>query len=136
MKALTRTSRLFSLVGHEAVVRKGRETEVRVLDALMERQNKLPEWFHTVYPATPDQDHKGIDYVIETHDLGKVFLQVKSSEHFARRFRFKQSRRRYNRFIAVVVILEHMDNGRIVESVIRSIEKSRSLIMAEHRKCA
>jgi hypothetical protein len=137
---LQSTDPIFGRLGHDARVMKGRRNEDRVMDALIECQGILPEWFWTAYPGTPEQDGQGIDYVVETRDLGIVYLQIKSSERFANKFKRRQRRggprrdaARYSEFIAVATLDDRVvENEQVVARILQGLEKARQRIIS-HR---
>lgn len=55
---------------------KGHNNEKKVVDAC---KNNLPKWIKDIRHGTPEEDCNGIDVVVET-DVGKIFLQIKSSK--------------------------------------------------------
>lgn len=128
--SLLQVERVMLRVGHEAVSRRGFDRERLVFDAFSDRGARVPPWFRLIGMGTLEQDlYEGIDYVVQT-DVGKIFLQIKSSEYYARRFREKQLARRYNRSIAVAVIGDHVTDFEEVRGVvIASLEKIRNLFV-------
>lgn len=58
-----------------AANQRGETNEIRVLNVL---QTEQPAWMFSARAATEDEDSKGVDIVVDT-DVGKLFLQVKSS---------------------------------------------------------
>ena len=73
--------------------------------------------------------NKGIDFVIES-DVGKLFLQVKSSHHLAREFRAGQARRVYNQYIALVVIDDDsMSDSALRGLVVSAVGKIRNMLL-------
>ncbi|MEI6396850.1 MAG: hypothetical protein WCO48_02145 [Candidatus Taylorbacteria bacterium] len=83
--------------------RLGRANEDRtwaVLSRLMGSMEK-PEWLKSVRRATFSEDrYLATDFVIETNDIGPIFLNVKSSEWYADRF---NNKRRSRRVVAVIM---------------------------------
>jgi hypothetical protein len=77
--------------------KRGRENEARVLDAC--QLPSRPVWMHSARAATREEDADGIDVVIES-DIGKLYVQVKSSR--GGKAAFLQKRRRA--LVAVVVV--------------------------------
>lgn len=69
---------------------RGFQNESAALRALQDDSFKRPEWFKSVRRADREEDKRGIDIVVETHDVGRLYLQVKSSKVFARRFAEKR----------------------------------------------
>jgi hypothetical protein len=76
---------------------RGRTNEERVLHAC--RLASRPPWMKSARRATRAEDHDGIDVVVES-DVGKLYVQVKSSRRGKAEF---QERRRRAR-VAVVVV--------------------------------
>lgn len=81
----------------------GHLIERQFVDAINQKSRpdlKWPDWYVSARLATRDNDHKGIDIVVQTKDLGSFFIQVKSSPRYVARFLLNSTRTR----IAVVVI--------------------------------
>jgi len=127
-----RISSILGRVGYQAVVRRGRDTENRVMWAFENATVSVPLWFGCIDRASREQDlYRGIDFVVETRDMGKIYLQVKSSQIFAQKFRFKQSKRRYNKYIAVVVLDENtIAADAVCDRVISAVSKIRNKLLA------
>ena len=68
-------------------LRKGRLAEERVLAAVNANAPTCLSWFRSARLATAAEDRRGIDIVIETKDIGLLYLQVKSSRAAARKYR-------------------------------------------------
>ncbi|OHA83402.1 MAG: hypothetical protein A2937_03710 [Candidatus Yonathbacteria bacterium RIFCSPLOWO2_01_FULL_47_33b] len=86
---------------------RGRKAEDKFFEAMRTSASAdMPRWFRSVRRPTFKEDrYEGKDAVIETTDVGKLFLQIKSSK--AGETHFKKSRHsRRNKFISVIVILE------------------------------
>lgn len=108
--------------------RKGKLAEQRVLEAIntFAVTNVVSEpWFKSARLATWEEDTKGIDLLIETLDIGVLYLQVKSSWKSARRYREKYPRM----VIAVVVIPFHEKLEIIWQKVLLEIIKLRREII-------
>lgn len=83
--------------------RVGHFIEEQLIEALDQNKNpnlELPAWYVSSRLATPEEDHRGIDVVVQTKDVGCFFLQVKSSLTFVAKFLLGKTRTR----IAIVVI--------------------------------
>ncbi len=65
-------ARVLGKLGHE----RGRANERLVLEACLLPQR--PAWMKSARAGTRAEDHEGIDVVVES-DVGKLFVQVKSS---------------------------------------------------------
>jgi hypothetical protein len=86
---------------------RGRNTEDRFFEAMKTSSSlEMPGWFLSVRRPTFKEDRwEGKDAVIETTDVGKLFLQIKSSK--AGEIHFKKSRHfKRNKFISIIVIQE------------------------------
>jgi hypothetical protein len=129
---LWRNSKVFNQVGREAVCRRGFDHEDSVFSAFAEQGIVAPDWFRFIGRGTEVQDlHEGIDFVIMS-DVGKLFLQVKSSAHFVRKFKMKQLRRRYRTAIAVVMIDEDdLSPSEIRTRVLSQVGKIRQVFLAK-----
>lgn len=84
---------------------KGFSAEERALGILLFHYPKEP-WIRFPRKATREEDTlMGIDLVVETVDIGKLFLQIKSSEGAKRRFYQKK-----RRAMIAVVVVRHADD--------------------------
>ena len=99
---------LIEIVAKERTNRLGRNTEARFLEAVSATESKvrMPGWiigFELTKPWSPE-DRDKIDVIVTT-DIGKLFIQIKSSERGASGH-FKKFTRRDARkkFIGVLVI--------------------------------
>lgn len=93
---------------------RGRANEERLLASLLRLGPTLP-WFVSARAGTPEEDRDGADVVVETKDVGKLFVQAKSSKAQARLFR--ASHRRL--VIGVVVVSDH--DERLTDERVRSV---------------
>ena len=108
--------------------RKGKLAEQRVLEAIntFAVTNVISEpWFKSARLATWQEDARGIDLVIETVDIGILYLQVKSSWIAVRRYQEKHP----GMVIAVVVIPFHEKLEIIWQKVLLEIIKLRREII-------
>ena len=92
-----RVQRTMRAVQHE----RGWRAEQKAVDALSEPFPDRPSWFRSIRLGTEEEDHEGIDVVIETKDLGKLLIQVKSSQAGVKKF---VERGRRSHLIGIVVI--------------------------------
>jgi hypothetical protein len=100
---------------------RGRNNERRVLYACA--RSELPAWCDRVVAATSEEDARGIDVVAHT-DVGKIFVQVKSSKAGKRAFN-----ERARRNIAVVIVTHGDDDARVVRKVLAAIAEMRSCVV-------
>lgn len=77
----------------------------------------LPAWFDYVRPGTPAEDHRGIDVVVQTHDLGPIGIQVKGCKVGVAKFR----RMYHDQPIAVVIVRESDSDLVVRNKTIRAI---------------
>ncbi len=115
-------SRLGGLRSEEerAIARaRGRRSEERALAAC--RSAARPSWIKTARPAAHDEDHAGIDLVLET-DVGRLFVQVKSS--MTGKAKFESVRRKHR--IAVVVVRDGDSDARLLAQVSASVGALRA----------
>ena len=102
---------------------RGRLAEERVLKAC--RSDSRPKWILTARFSCHAEDHAGIDIVLET-DIGRLFLQVKSSRFGRERF---QEVKRKDR-IAVVVV-KPGDND---EAVLAKVSSALGELRAQYKR--
>lgn len=84
---------------------KGQITEDRFFEAMSEDDSgQKPKWLLSVARASRQEDAEGIDAIIKT-DIGKIFVQIKSSETGARKFMNGKNYQK-NKDIVIIVILK------------------------------
>lgn len=103
----------------------GEANERRVLEAFQDRA-LFPDWLAGVRRATNGEDARGIDVVFATRDLGKLFIQVKSSERRARDFSKAHAR---GTRISVVIVTHRETPESIRRSVLVLLERERAWIL-------
>ena len=104
---------------------KGLSAEEKALEALLFHYPEEP-WIKLPRKATLEEDTLlGIDLVVETFDIGKLFIQIKSSDGAMRRY--LEKRRRI--MIAVVVIKTHEDRSSIWIKLKRALTELRGQIL-------
>lgn len=96
--------------GHAANL-KGRLAEERALAAAFIACEK-ESWLYVARAATRTEDADGIDIVVYS-EVGKLFLQVKSSHYGARRFRYKRPSAK----VMVVIIEPEMSAEKVMNKV-------------------
>ena len=77
--------------------RLGRSNEDRLWSIFLGMMNssEKPEWLRSVRRATWKEDHfQETDFVIETHDIGTMFVNAKSSHFHANQFNQQKRSRR------------------------------------------
>jgi hypothetical protein len=99
---------------------RGRGNEKRVLDACLLAAR--PGWMQAARLATREEDHDGIDVVIES-DVGKLYVQVKSSRRGKAAFLESDRRAR----VAVVVVR----TGDSQEALLRKVVGGVGALRAE-----
>ena len=112
---------------------RGRRNEQRFLDAMKATHSpvKMPKWFIRGYHASKKEDRfEGKDAVIETTDAGKLFIQIKSSQAGAQRFKEKKKGKRYS-FIGVIVIRDDDTIESIRLKTRKILSKLRQDVFAE-----
>lgn len=112
----------------QACNERGRANEQRLCNACS-KVGKEVSWFKGARLATPEEDAKGADVVVETSDLGPLFLQAKSSKTGARAFRKK------GRPLLVEVIVVPEGNEERLEARTRAaLAQLRSKLRAERSR--
>lgn len=111
---------------------KGERHEMMVEEAFKGAEG-LPGWFKGIEKTKMKLDfEKGIDFVVQS-DVGKLFLQVKSSEFHAELFRMKQRMRRYSPYIVVVKIVDGMSERAVRSCVVSALGRMREVFLAKRR---
>jgi hypothetical protein len=86
----------------------------------------LPSWFKDHREATKEEDEQGIDLVINSHDLGPLYIQIKSSRRGEIKFLDKGRR---SRLIEVIVIRANETKKMVLEKILEACEKIRTQIL-------
>jgi len=107
--------------------RKGHEAETRALNAA-HSLCLVRSWLRSARKATPDEDGRGIDIVVET-TIGPLYLQIKSSLGAARSFRHG----RKNCKAIVVIITPDMDDEKVKNKVFCALCRLRRHFMKIRR---
>lgn len=103
---------------------RGRTSEQRVLEAC--QLPARPGWMKSARAATRTEDHDGIDVVVES-DVGKLFVQVKSSRRGKADFEEKRRRAR----VAVVVVGAGDAAEKVLRKVVGELAKVRAGYLRE-----
>lgn len=85
---------------------RGRKNEQRFLEAMKDDTSsvEMPSWFIRAFHSSRREDlFEGKDATIETTDVGKLFIQIKSSYAGAQNF-LKSKHSKHHFFIGVIVI--------------------------------
>lgn len=90
----------------------------------------MPRWVVYVYKAPDFEDRQGIDFVVTTSDIGKIFIQVKSSRRGAQEFKEHRLYRRGKlKFVALIIIRETDTPEMIRSKTLRAISGARRDIL-------
>jgi hypothetical protein len=114
---------------------RGRNTEDRFFEAIGTSASvEMPKWFIRVRRPTRKEDRfEGKDAVIETTDVGKLFLQIKSSKageaHFMKGRHFRS-----NNFIGIIVIHKEDTPEDILANTRSILSGLRQAILAKRNK--
>lgn len=108
--------------------KKGRRTEDRFFEAMeVSFVKEMLAWVSDVCRASKKEDAKGIDAVIIS-DVGKLFIQIKSSEAGA--IKFRNGRNCRHRMIRIIIIREHHSPGEIREKAKNILIELRQSILS------
>ncbi len=116
--------------GHQTLW--GRANEERLhalLTACIETGEHCPPWMYKVEFANRSQDQQGIDLIV-TSDVGALFLQVKSSQIFQRKFEaqhehYRLQGRRYP-ILRVVVVSDKLTDSIVLRDALHALHQLRS----------
>ncbi len=101
---------------------KGRLAERRCLASVLNLTSRST-WIYEARLATLKEDARGIDVVVET-DLGKLYLQVKSSHYGAHKYR----RKRPHAKTIVIIIPSDMTDAKLQNAVVDRLNCLRKQI--------
>ena len=121
-------SRQLNVIFGEIGLELGHKAEVLVHESLEKRKTTsegLPDWLNSWHWNAHNSimDRRGVDYTFAT-DVGKIYLQVKSSEARARIFR-----RTHGGEIVVVVIDTRHSLEKIYAIVMHEVAQKRNRIL-------
>lgn len=115
--------KVVSLLGRLGQER-GLRNEQRVVNAFSDLCSK-PPWFAKIEKSEKELDRKGIDVVVYTDDVGKLFLQVKSSRQGKEKFISKYFRKPIG-----IVVINHLDSDDTIRrKVLHELNKLRLLFL-------
>lgn len=93
----------------------------------------FPSWFHGIRPGTQEEDYRGIDAVAFT-DVGKIFLQIKSSKSGARKFQKQQEKYRLRVWISIVIVRNIDGDSDILKKTRSVLSKARFNILERRNR--
>ncbi|OHB25467.1 MAG: hypothetical protein A2542_00570 [Parcubacteria group bacterium RIFOXYD2_FULL_52_8] len=108
---------------------KGMLREFDVLDACCFQDWAKPDWVLSIRPGSEEKDAQGIDFVMYTKDVGKIFIQVKSSHRGA--LRFMDEHPRNPRHIVLIVVDDRANSVDIRRRIMDGAEKERAWRLAK-----
>jgi len=111
--------KLFKKVAKE----KGTGAEVRILNILLEHKNDWPDWLASVRSATQEEDKRGVD-IVAVADIGKLYLQVKSSWTGVKHF----NTRRRSKMISTILSRPQDKSEDVLKIAIRKLSNMRDEI--------
>jgi hypothetical protein len=103
---------------------KGETAEKRSLLAITSNCHELP-WIDRARTATRSEDLRGTDIVIYTKDIGKLYVQIKSSMRGADKYRQKYP----GRIIAIIIIREEYSDDVVWGEVRKAIVALRNNLL-------
>lgn len=122
--------RAFRKVGRE----RGRDKEDRFLKLF--RYGRVPPgfptWFHGIRSVTQEEDYRGIDAIAFTDDVGKIFLQIKSSKTGVEKFKKQQEKYRKREWIFPIIVRDIDSDADILEKTRHILSQARIKIL-NHR---
>lgn len=123
-------SKAFRKVGRE----RGRDKEDRFFKLF--RYGKVPPgfppWFHGICSATQEEDCRGIDAIAFTDDVGKIFLQIKSSKAGVEKFKKQQEKYRTREWRFPIIVRDADSDDDILEKTRYALSQARIKIL-NHR---
>lgn len=119
---MTRLSNLLGNVANE----RGKKNEDRALEACL--SERRPAWMQSARASTHEEDASGIDVVVES-DVGKLFVQVKSS----RRGKAEFGSHRRRALIGIIVVSAADDAARLLAKVTGALGPIRKSLLEKRR---
>ena len=95
----------------------------------------FPDWFHGICGATQEEDCRGIDAIAFTDDVGKIFLQIKSSKSGVEKFKKQQEKYRKREWIFPIIVRDTDSDADIFEKTRAVLSQARQKILS-HRNCS
>jgi hypothetical protein len=123
---------------HDISLERGRRNKERFFEAMKAKDSsvEMPKWFVRAYHASRKEDlFEGKDAIIETKDVGKLFIQIKSSYAGAQNF-LKGKHCKHHSFIGVIVIHDNDTNESIRTRARRILSKLRQDILEKRNVTA
>lgn len=114
----------------EAGRQRGSLTERKVLSVFQERiiQKRCPPWLTGCEKADWEDDRKGCDFLFVTVDVGKLKLQVKSSQRG-----LEEARRKHPKIPAVCLAPEASADV-IFQECINAVSRQRDIYLQERKR--
>lgn len=123
-------SQAFRRVGRD----RGRDKEDRFLKLF--RYGRVPpgfpDWFRGIRSASQEEDCRGIDAIAFTDDVGKIFLQIKSSRAGVEKFKKQQEKYRKREWIFLIIVRDTDSDANILEKTRYVLSQARIKIL-NHR---
>jgi hypothetical protein len=120
--------KVFNKVLYSLELHKGSNAEKIFLRIITAHYQEFP-WIDHVRMATQKEDRKGIDLIVETKDIGKLFIQIKSSVAGVKKFRKKYPRR----LSAVIIVKEQYLDADIWRAARLKLLKLREKILLKRK---
>ncbi|HEY4489949.1 MAG TPA: hypothetical protein VJC12_01685 [Candidatus Paceibacterota bacterium] len=122
-------SRVRSLIGKIGQER-GRINENKFFSAFSQGV-PLPEWLYRIERASREEDYRGIDAIAHT-DVGKIFVQIKSSYRAIRYFQIRRQRERLA--VAFVVVNAYDSPEEIRQKGLNATSEARERILQKRAR--
>ena len=122
-------SKVFRKVGRD----RGRDKEDRFLKLFRycTVPPGFPDWFHGICGATQEEDCRGIDAIAFT-DVGKIFLQIKSSSAGVEKFKKQQEQYPERKWSFPIIVRDADSDTKILEKTRAVLSQARQTIL-NHR---
>lgn len=123
-------SKAFRKVGRD----RGRDKEDRFLKLFRYGRvpSGFPDWFHGIRPVSQEEDCRGIDAIAFTDDVGKIFLQIKSSKAGVEKFKKQQEKYRERKWMFPIIVRDTDSDADILEKTRYVLSQARIKIL-NHR---
>jgi len=118
---------IFGKIGHERGTLAEDKVKSALLKVLSEKDTGIPDWLLGHESVTKKEDAKKIDRWIIT-DVGKIKLQVKSSQEAAKKFREEHPD------IPVIVVRQGDDDRLIISRIVNAIGQQRKIFLQKRNQ--
>lgn len=124
---------LFRKIGKE----RGKSNEDRFFEVFKGYRvpTEFPPWFSGIQKSTREQDYfRRIDAVAFTSDVGKIYLQIKSSKSGVKKFEEHQEKHPQSEWVFPIIIRSTDTDAEIAKNTRRVLSRARQEILKRRNR--